>query len=277
MNNNNSKSDRSTRKIIAKSDREYVRGTIHNLSLSRWTDQEIVDYLRDEKQIEIARSTVNSIKNQIDKQAEKWYIELRESRYKYVASYKERIDSLFSYQKKLNQIIDFYMQPGQILYSDTIVRAIAELHKIEISIFNLFKQLPDLGLEQDVNQDNPSHYISAGCTCAANGHDIISDCKCRTCLTVWCPTTLKQDWCPNPECSGGTKGCPFQPYDEHYVWIKCVTCARWFKTQKILDVHNSINHLNPLAIHDFDSDEDLNEYLEEERIETRKRLESDKE
>ena len=71
--------------------------------------QEIVDYLRDEKQIEIARSTVNSIKNQIEKQAEKWYIALRQSRYKYVASYKERIDSLFSYQKKLNQIIDFYM------------------------------------------------------------------------------------------------------------------------------------------------------------------------
>ena len=133
---NNNKSDRSTRKIIAKPNREYVRGTIHNLSLSRWTDQEIVDYLRDEKKIEIARSTVNSIKNQIDKQAEKWYMELKESRYKYVASYKERIDSLFSYQKKLNQIIDFYTQPGQILYSDTIVRAIAELHKIEISIIN---------------------------------------------------------------------------------------------------------------------------------------------
>lgn len=102
---NNGKSDRTTRKKVAKSERHYVRGTIHILSLSRWTDQEIVDYLRDEKKIEIARSTVNSIKNQIDKQAEKWYMELRESRYKYVASYKERIDSLFSYQKKLHEIV----------------------------------------------------------------------------------------------------------------------------------------------------------------------------
>jgi IS30 family transposase len=91
----NIKNDRLTKKKVAKSDRQYFRGTIHNLSLSRWTGQEIVDYLRDEKQLEIGRSTVNSIKNQIEKQAEKWYMELRESRYKYVASYKERIDSLF--------------------------------------------------------------------------------------------------------------------------------------------------------------------------------------
>jgi IS30 family transposase len=97
-----SKSVLMERRKVAKSEKQYLRGTIHNLSLSRWTDQEIVDYLRDEKQIDIARSTVNSIKNQIEKQAEKWYFELRESRYKYVASYKERIDSLFSVQKKLH-------------------------------------------------------------------------------------------------------------------------------------------------------------------------------
>jgi hypothetical protein len=90
--------------------------------LSRWTDQEIVDYLRDEKQIEIARSTVNSIKNQIEKQAERWYTELRESRYKYVACYKERIDSLFSYQKKLNEIV----KDRSEAYPEIAIRAISE-------------------------------------------------------------------------------------------------------------------------------------------------------
>ena len=265
---NNGKSDRTTRKIIAKSDRQYVRGTIHNLSLSRWTDQEIVDYLRDEKQIEIARSTVNSIKNQIEKQAEKWYIELRESRYKYVASYKERIDSLFTYQKKLHEIV----KDRSEAYPEIAIRAISELHRIEISVFNLFKQLPNLGLEQDVNQDDPTRYTSVGCTCAKSGHDIISDCKCRRCLTVWCPTALNQDWCPNPECSSGIKGCHFQPYDEHHVWIKCVTCERWFKTQEILAVHNCMSTKNPPAIDGFASDEDLREHMEKQRREFRKRL-----
>jgi hypothetical protein len=260
-------------KKSSKSEKQYIRGIVHNLSLQRLTDQEIVDYLHDEKKFDIARTTVNGIKNQVEKQAEKWYIELKESRYKYIAIYKERIDSLFSYHKKLHEIV----KDRSDAYPEIAIRAISELHRTEISVFNLFKQLPNLGVEQDLHQDDPSRYTSAGCTCAKSGHDIISDCKCRTCLTVWCPTALKQDWCPNPECSGGIKGCHFQPYDEHHVWTKCVTCARWFKTQKILDVHNSIIHLNPPPIHDFDSDEELKEYLEKNRIELRKRLESDKE
>ena len=31
-----------------------------------------------------------------------------------------------------------------MLYTDTVIRAISELHKIEISIFSLWKQIPDL-------------------------------------------------------------------------------------------------------------------------------------
>lgn len=200
----NSKNDRNKHANLSKAERQYVRSIVHNLSLQRFTDQEIVNYLHDDKKIEVARSTVNGIRNQAEKQAEKWYMELQNSRYKYVAIYKERIDSLLSYQKKLNQIIDFYMNPpNEILYTDTIIRAIAELHRIEISIFSMWKQIPNL--ESVVNQNDASssssRYTTPGCTCAARGHDIISDCKCRTCLTVWCPTTLNQDWCPNPECS----------------------------------------------------------------------------
>lgn len=142
-----SKSDRIEHKKPSKSEKQYVRGIIHNLSLSRWTDQEIVDYLHDEKKIEIARSTVNGIKNQIEKEARKWYLELQFSRYKYLASYKERLDSLFSYQKKLNEIIEFYIH--EHLYPDTVIRAIVELHSIELSISNLFKNLPSMHLEDD--------------------------------------------------------------------------------------------------------------------------------
>ena len=141
-------------KRSSKSQKQYLKGVIHNLSLSRWTDQEIADYLHDEKKIDIARSTVTGIKNGIEKSAEKWYVELRESRYKYIAFYKERIDSLFSYQKKLNQIIDAYLRPGNIMYTDDIIRAIAELHKIEISIFSLWKQLPDLQIENRVEESH---------------------------------------------------------------------------------------------------------------------------
>ena len=151
------KSVRTKHKKLSKIEKPYLSGIVHNLSLQRMTDQEIVDYLHSEKKIDIARSTVNTIKNQIERKAEKWYIGLRQSRYKYIAMYKERIDSLLSYQMKLNRIIEFYMQDSEILYSDTIIKAISELHKIELSIFSMRKQLPNLDTLVDDTATNGSN------------------------------------------------------------------------------------------------------------------------
>jgi nitrogen fixation/metabolism regulation signal transduction histidine kinase len=116
----------------SKSEKQYLLGVIHNLSLQRWTDQEITDYLH-EKGTNITRTTVISIKNQIEKQAENWYIELRQSRYKFIATYNERLDSLLSYQKKLNDILDSSKK------EETKIRAINALQSIELDIFNIFK------------------------------------------------------------------------------------------------------------------------------------------
>ena len=122
------------------SEREYVRGIVHNLSFQRWTDRDIARFLNEEKKIEISRSTVSRLRKQVEKQAEKWYIELRNSTFKFITIYKDRIDSLFSYQKQLHEIISVSNKP------EVQVRAISELHSIEMSIFSLWKQLPELDM-----------------------------------------------------------------------------------------------------------------------------------
>ena len=48
----------SERTTFTKSEREYVKGIVHNLSLQRLSDGEIVQWLHDEKQIDI--HTINS-------------------------------------------------------------------------------------------------------------------------------------------------------------------------------------------------------------------------
>ena len=122
------------------SEREYVKGLVHNLSFQRWTNQQIVNYLTKEKKIVISRSTVSRIKNQVERNAEKWYIELKRTSYRYIALYKERLDSLFYYQNKLHQIIEGTKKP------DTQLRAIHELHMLDLSIFNLWRQLPQFDI-----------------------------------------------------------------------------------------------------------------------------------
>lgn len=243
-----SKNAQSERHKWTKAERQYVRGIVHNYSLQRWTDQDIVNYLWEDKQIRIGRSTVTRIKNQVEEQADNWYLELRDSRYKYLALYKERLDSLMSYQKKLNQIIDAYLHPGDINYTDTIIRAIAELHRIEMSLHNLMKELPEFNIPPE-NTREPTH-----CDCIPTG--TITHSKCRYCGQAWCPTTLKQDWCPYPDCSHGIKGNNFMPYDEHFQWVQCSTCEMWFKTPDILAVHNCYIRANPKAIEGYDTKEE---------------------
>lgn len=141
----NSKKVPVERHTRTKSEKEYINAIIQNLSLKRLTDQEIVDFLYNEKQIEIARSTVTNSRNRIERQAAKWYLELRGSTSKYIAAYKQRIDSLFSYQKKLHEIINSTNK------DEVKIRAISELHSIEMDIFNLWKQLPNLNVSSTAN------------------------------------------------------------------------------------------------------------------------------
>jgi DNA-directed RNA polymerase specialized sigma54-like protein len=54
------------RATFTKAEREYVKGIIHNHSLQRLTDHEIVQWLHDEKEIDIDRSTISKMRNQVE-------------------------------------------------------------------------------------------------------------------------------------------------------------------------------------------------------------------
>jgi hypothetical protein len=100
-NMSNSKNVPIERRKWTKAERQYIQGIVHNLSMQRLTDQEIVQWLHDEKKIQIGRSTVIKIKNQIEQAAGNWYAELKQSRYLYLAHFKERIDTLYSRKTSL--------------------------------------------------------------------------------------------------------------------------------------------------------------------------------
>lgn len=137
-----------------KSQRQYIRFIIGDLSLRRFTEREIVQELSEKKPpIIISKTEVNRIKNNIEKQAEKWFTELRDSKYKYLSTYKDRIDSLFRYQKRLN---DMFYDPNS-KYDK--IRIISELHSIELSIKNIYKEIPEIGIQSDVSSTTPKEEI----------------------------------------------------------------------------------------------------------------------
>ena len=73
--------------------------------------------------------------------------------------FKERIDSLFSYQKKLHEIINSEEK------AEIRIRAITELHSIEVTLFQMWKQLPNLYVNNSIAANhvpvNTSEQIAA--------------------------------------------------------------------------------------------------------------------
>jgi hypothetical protein len=209
------KRDRSTN-----AQKQYVRGIVHNLSLQRWTDQEIVDYLRTEKKIDLARITINGIRRNIEKQAAKWYIELKQSQNKYIANYKERLDSLLSYQKILHGIITTTKR------EEIKIRAISELTTIEMHIFNLWKQLPELDISDRVKQPQQSE--------EEDGYENtqippVDDKEERARFDQWDHEArpMSRQYRDRMEARYGVT---IEPWDKP-PWVQCGWCQRWFKNQ----------------------------------------------
>jgi hypothetical protein len=131
---------------FTKAESNFLQGIVHGLTLDRFSDSEIVQYLKDQHNISIERSTVYKIRKRIEKEGKTWYEQLRESDYKYIYTYKERIDSLNRYQRKLNEIMN------KEECSDLLkIQAIKELHKIEITLARLYGNLSNVFSLNDNN------------------------------------------------------------------------------------------------------------------------------
>lgn len=216
-----------------KAERQYIRGIVHNYALQRWSDQDIVDYLHTEKKIDLTKSMISKIRNQVKQQAEEWYLELKQSRYLYLAHFKERIDTLYSVEKSLWEIVND--KNNQVVDRRG---ALAEIHHTEKTLSALYDVSRYLSATQltGVNEDNKIDCYG-GCNCVMSNMDSRTHSRCMYCQITWCHSTYNQDWCPNSDCGHGLKGSNFRPYDEHNTWVQCNACEQWFKKQAILDIH----------------------------------------
>jgi hypothetical protein len=177
------------------------------------TDQEIVQWLHDEKHIDVDRSTISKMRNQVEHKAEKWYLELRNSTYKFIAMYKKRIDSLFSYQRKLPEII------ANTEKDEVKIRAISELHSIEMSIFSLWKQLPNLDIVDRIKDAEQSEELS-------------QEEKDRL-----LPISSIED-------VNGIEQIPDEDKKYWHNWLQCDGCKRCWRDEKLLVYHKRSTNTN---------------------------------
>jgi hypothetical protein len=227
-------------------ERKVVKNIVATLSIKRIPDNDIIKNIFEQTGKTLSQSGLFRVRQQIKKESAKWYSQLRESEYEYIHEFKERIREIEFLQRKHHEIID--SNPNNATVQQV---SLAALHKLNLTLSNYYDVAPAIGdtqrqlqvtgnsIQEDQNQARRMFKIE-GCTCPHDGRDIISHSKCRHCLCIWCPTAMKQDWCPNPECSSGIAGCKFEPYDSLRKWVEC-KCGMWFKTQEVMDAHREIS------------------------------------
>jgi hypothetical protein len=151
---------------FTKAESNFLQGIVHGLTLDRFSDSEIVQYLKDQHNISIERSTVYKIRKRIEKEGKTWYDQLRQSDYKYIYTYKERIDSLNRYQRKLNEILN-KKENSDLLK----IQAIKELHKIEISLAQLYGNLSNIVIDYSNNNEYLTNLESRQSSTTTNNNE----------------------------------------------------------------------------------------------------------
>jgi hypothetical protein len=227
-------------KYIA-AERTLVKSIVASLTIKRIPDPDIIKKIFELTNKTLSRSGLYRVRQSIKKESFKWYSQLRESEYEYIHEFKERINEIMWLQKKHYDVIDSTNNPSIQQVS------LAALHKLNVTLSNYFDVPPGIDTLQQrqvgnsIIQDRDRTIIKIeGYTCSHDGDDTIRHNKCRHCLSIWCPKALKQDWCPNPECSSGIAGCKFEPYDDLRKWVEC-KCGMWFKTKEVMDAHAGIS------------------------------------
>jgi len=215
-------------------EREQVKTIVSLLTIKRIPDPDILQEIQRQTGKSINRKSLWHIRQQIKKESYKWYKQLREGEFEYLYEFRERINEIMDLQRRHHKIIQDNEHNPSIQQM-----SLAALHKLNATLSNYFDSLPSLS-QNDSNQTSNSNKMIMdrleGCTCKLNSGDTFRHNKCRYCDCEWCPRSVGQDWCPNPQCAHGTAGCKFQPWDPNYIWIKC-RCGFWFKTHEILEAH----------------------------------------
>ena len=123
-------------------ERRIVDGIVASLSIERIPDTEIIEEIkRHTNKEKISRQSLYKIRQRIKKESAKWYSQLKESRYDYIHEFKERINEIIDLQKKAHKIFDDNKDNPDIQLD-----AIAELHKLNITLSNYFDVAPSIGI-----------------------------------------------------------------------------------------------------------------------------------
>jgi len=125
-------------KFVA-SERSIVKSIVATLTIARIPDAEIIKEIKKSTGKTISKRSIVAIRRGIKKDSYKWYLTLRKSEYEFIHEVKARINEIIDLQRRLYKIID--ENPNNPAVK---LNAIAELHKLAITLSNMYDVVPHI-------------------------------------------------------------------------------------------------------------------------------------
>ncbi len=129
-------------------ERLVILNIVASLSIKRLADYEIIEEIQNKTNHRITRQTLYNIRQRIKKDSHVWYQRLREGNYEYIHEFKERINEIHDLMKRHYEII------GNNKDNPTVQqRSLEELHKLSITLSNLYDVAPSIVGYSKQNKD----------------------------------------------------------------------------------------------------------------------------
>jgi len=138
-------------------ERILVKSIIASLSIKRIPEQDIIDEIYRQTKKTITESGMFYIRKDIKKESYQWYKTMREGEYEYIHEFREHINEILDLQKRHYEIVD-----SPIVSIPAKQASLFELHKLTVTLSNLFDVAPYITSNSNVTVSAPSETKTIG-------------------------------------------------------------------------------------------------------------------
>lgn len=138
-------------------ERLTVKNIVAMLTIKRIPDSEIIKCIFDQTGKTTTVSNLTRIKQEIKRDSYQWYKTMREGEYEYIHAFKERINEILDLQKRHYEIADSPTVPIPVKQA-----SLFELHKLTVTLSNLFDVAPYITSNSNVTVPAPSETKTTG-------------------------------------------------------------------------------------------------------------------
>jgi hypothetical protein len=140
---------------LTAAERTQVQNLVANLYIKNIPESMILDEIRRQTGKTISRVSLFYIKQRIKKESYKWYSQLRKDNFEFIHEFRQRIREINDLQEKHYLIMNSDKEPTYIKQT-----SMAELHKLTITLSNLYDIAPYIVSNLGANTNNNGNPIS---------------------------------------------------------------------------------------------------------------------